>query len=70
LATLKVHIVTGDTRGTAAAELAGLDVEIAIISHENQSLAKANYIINLDPDHVIAIGLAMDEQRLLATLRS
>jgi len=25
------HIVTGDTRGTAAAELAGLDVEIAII---------------------------------------
>ena len=47
------------------AELAGLDVEIVIISHENQSIAKANYIINLDPDHVIAIGNGRNDQQML-----
>jgi len=64
-ARFKLHVVTGDTRGTAKAELASIKTEIITIPQDNQAIAKADYIIQLDPDHVIAIGNGRNDQQML-----
>lgn len=64
-----LHILTGDTHSTAKQELANVNCEITILPSENQAIAKANYIINLGPDHVIAIGNGRNDQQMLQVAR-
>lgn len=64
-----IHVVTGDSSGTARSELAEIDCHITILPSENQGIAKANYVIELDPDHVIAIGNGRNDQQMLQTAR-
>jgi P-type E1-E2 ATPase len=61
----QLHVVTGDSRGTAKEQLASIKAEIVIMPNDNQAIAKANYIIQLDPDHVIAIGNGRNDQQML-----
>src|SRR5438094_4878744 len=55
-ALLRIHVVTGDTFGTARAELAGLPCAIVVLGQEGQAEAKARFARELGPSHVVAIG--------------
>lgn len=64
-----LHVLTGDTHGSAKKELANVNCEVNILPAENQAIAKANYVINLDADHVIAIGNGRNDQQMLQVAR-
>lgn len=65
----QLHVITGDTHGTAQMELAKLPCTVIVLPTENQAIAKANYILQLDPDHVIAIGNGRNDQQMLQLAR-
>lgn len=62
---LEVHIVTGDTYGTAKDQLKGINCKLMTLPAEKQSIAKLNYIESLEPDKVIAIGNGRNDKKLL-----
>ncbi len=64
-ARLRIHVVTGDTFGTAQAQLAGLPCEIAVLAPENQAAAKARFAQNLGPSNVAAVGNGRNDRLLL-----
>ncbi len=53
---LQVHVVTGDSYGSAKNELKNIDCKILILPVEGQRSAKLQYIDNLNPKRVVAIG--------------
>lgn len=61
----KLHIVTGDTHGTAKLSLEGIPCELVILAADDQGLAKQNYVLQLDSDHVVAIGNGRNDQQML-----
>ena len=63
---LRLHIVTGDTFGTARAELEGVDCEVVVLPAEGQAEAKACYITSLGASHVVAIGNGRNDRLMLA----
>lgn len=65
--TLAIHIVTADTFGLAAKQLARLPVELTILSGENQQDAKLEFIRKLGHQHVVAIGNGRNDVKMLAT---
>jgi soluble P-type ATPase len=65
----ELHIVTGDSCGTAKMELANINCRLLIVPNENQSVAKVNYLATLNPDHVIAIGNGRNDQQMLQAAR-
>lgn len=65
----KIHVVTGDSCHTAEKELADIDCELTILPPENQTVAKANYIIGLDAESVVAIGNGRNDQQMLQAAR-
>lgn len=64
-----IHVLTGDSSGTAKNELVGIHCQLKILPWENQSIAKASYIIELDPDHAVAIGNGRNDQQMLQAAR-
>lgn len=66
---LEVHVVTGDTYGTAKVQLAEIKCNLNILSSENQTTAKSDYIITLDSDKVVAIGNGRNDRQLLKEAR-
>jgi len=67
--TIKVHVITSDTFGTAKDELAGLDCEINIISGTDHDMQKESYVRKLGADKVIAIGNGRNDSRMLRVAR-
>lgn len=65
----KVHIVTSDFYGTVKDELANINCEVFILPEEEQAIAKNNYVLQLDPDHVVAIGSGRNDQQMLQNSR-
>lgn len=65
----QLHVLTGDSCGTAKKELINVKCHLHILPAENQSLAKANYLLELDPEHVIAIGNGKNDQQMLQLAR-
>ena len=63
---LAIHIVTADTFGLAAKQLARLPVELTILSGANQQEAKLEFIRNLGPQQVVAIGNGRNDAKMLA----
>lgn len=53
---LEVHVLTADTHGTVAEQVAGLPVTLAVIGKENQDEEKLRYIRSLAPRQVVAVG--------------
>ena len=51
--TVRITVMTADTRGTAAGELAGLPLEVRLISNGTE---KAELVRQLGPGEVVAIG--------------
>lgn len=64
-AQLQLHVVTGDSFGTAKSELKGIDCKLTILPPENQGLAKRNYLQTLNPSHVVAIGNGRNDRYML-----
>jgi P-type E1-E2 ATPase len=63
--TLKIHVVTGDSSGTARQELAGIDCQIMIVGAENQGIAKVKYLKQLGSQAAVAIGNGRNDHYLL-----
>lgn len=62
---LQIHIITGDTFGTAKEELADLDCHLTILPSVNQAAAKVNYLHQLQSEKVIAIGNGKNDKQML-----
>ena len=52
----KIHIVTGDTHGTAKTQLADTNCQLTIVPPENQATTKLTYLKQLGQSNTIAIG--------------
>ncbi|HBP5919963.1 HAD family hydrolase [Pseudomonas aeruginosa] len=62
---LTLHVVTGDALGTAEEELAGLDVNLLQLSHDDQAILKEDYVITLGLNGVVAIGNGSNDRHML-----
>ncbi len=64
-ADLTIHILTADTFGLAATQLAGLPIELTILSPDSQTDAKLAFIENLGAKNVVAIGNGRNDRKML-----
>lgn len=62
---LEVHIITGDSFGTAKTELAGIKCTLTILPSENQAIAKQKYLQQLNPNETVAIGNGRNDSYIL-----
>lgn len=63
-----IRIVSSDSFGTAAQELAGI-VRPHILGKERHDLEKQEYVKELDPLHVAAFGNGNNDRLLLKTVK-
>jgi len=63
---LEIHVITADTFRLAGTELAGLPVNITIISQEAQADAKLAHVQRLGTPGVFAIGNGRNDRKMLA----
>lgn len=64
---LAIHVVTADTFGSAARQLAGLPVNLEVLGADGQGPAKRAYVIGLSADSVVAIGNGRNDEAMLKT---
>ena len=62
---IEIHIITGDTFGLAAPQLAGLPVNLKIIPVESQPEKKLAFIESLGEQNVVAIGNGRNDRKML-----
>lgn len=63
----KLYVATADTRGNAAAECAGLPVELlALPAGMSEDDAKLQILKELDPEHTVAFGNGRNDALMLA----
>lgn len=62
---VRVHVITADTFGVAAAQLAGLPLTLSIIPLGDQAQAKLDYVAVLGADTVMAIGNGRNDRLML-----
>jgi soluble P-type ATPase len=62
---LRIHVITADTFGKAAAGLAGLPVSRVITPHRDQDTAKLDYVVGLGKHAVVAIGNGRNDRRMV-----
>lgn len=63
---VRVHVITGDTFGTARTGLQGLPCEVNLLPAENQAAAKQRFVEGLGATHVVAIGNGRNDRLMLA----
>lgn len=64
-ARLAIHVITADTFGRAATELAGLPVTLHLTPADSQDQAKLDYVHRLNPESVVAFGNGRNDRLLL-----
>jgi P-type E1-E2 ATPase len=62
---LEVHVITADTFGIAASQLAALPVKLTIVPNEAQAEAKLQFVTQLGADNVVAIGNGRNDRMML-----
>lgn len=62
---LSLHVVTGDTFGRAAAELAGIPCRLTVLPAGGQAEAKQAYVDNLGSDVTACIGNGRNDALML-----
>ena len=62
---LTLHVVTGDSHGTAKNQLVNTNCIITIVPSENQTEAKINYIKKLDLQRMVAIGNGYNDYQIV-----
>jgi soluble P-type ATPase len=63
--TVKVHVLTADTYGRAAEELAHAPVQLTVVDNANQAEAKRNFVERLGASSVVAIGNGRNDRLML-----
>lgn len=63
--TLTIHIVTGDSLGTAKSELEGIPCNMLIVPPIEQGIAKQNYLQKLNFKETISIGNGRNDQQIM-----
>jgi len=66
---LKIHVLTADTFGTAKAELADAPCEVHIITGENLDVQKEDYVKKLGAEKVVAFGNGINDRKMLKVAR-
>lgn len=64
--TLAIHVLTADTFGIAAQELAGLPIQFNRIDQAGQHTAKKAYVEDLGSNSVVAIGNGRNDRAMLS----
>jgi soluble P-type ATPase len=62
---VQVHVLTGDTYGTAMEELKDIPCKIELLSKLNQAIQKEKYIHKIKPATVISIGNGRNDRLML-----
>ncbi len=62
---LQLHVITGDTFGTATEQLKDIPCKVVIADETDQHLQKKNYVMNLGSDSVISIGNGNNDRSML-----
>lgn len=62
---LKVHVITANTFGSAHENLANTNTSLAIIDRGNEVQQKADFVKNLNPQTVVAIGNGANDTLML-----
>lgn len=62
---LKIHVITGNTFGTAEEELTGIKCELILLSQKNQRHEKENYINSLNKEKTVSIGNGRNDKTML-----
>lgn len=64
---VRIHVVTADTFGRCAAELADVDCGVIILPPGAQDAAKAEHVRNLGAGRTVAIGNGRNDSAMLET---
>ncbi|QOW11690.1 ATPase P [Kaistella flava (ex Peng et al. 2021)] len=62
---LQVHIVTGNSFGTAEKELEGISCTLKLLSAHNQNIEKGKYVEMLGKESVISIGNGSKDREMV-----
>ncbi len=62
---LEIHVLTADTFGKAREELEGLRVKVKVLDGEDHDLKKAQYVRELGPESVMALGNGNNDRLML-----
>ena len=62
---LTVHVITGDTFGTARRDLAGLPCELTVLPAEGQAEAKRSFVERLGAEVTVSIGNGRNDRLML-----
>jgi soluble P-type ATPase len=62
---IRIHVVTADTFGIAAEQLAGLPVELVVVAAADQANRKLAFVTGLDAGSVVAIGNGRNDRKML-----
>jgi P-type E1-E2 ATPase len=63
---VRIHVVTGDTFGSAAREIDGLPVDLVVLDARDQADAKLQFVDRLGRPQVAAIGNGRNDRKMLA----
>lgn len=66
---LQVHVLTGDTFGTARRELRGLPCTLVVLAERNQDRAKRAYVLQLGAAGTACIGNGRNDRAMLRAAR-
>jgi soluble P-type ATPase len=66
---LEIHVLTADTYGLAAAQLANLPVTLTILPPGGQDEAKQSLVENLGADSIVAVGNGRNDRGMLSAAR-
>lgn len=64
-AKVMIHVITADTFGRAAEELAGLPLQLVVIGTADQAEAKLEFVRALDANRVVAVGNGRNDRKML-----
>jgi len=62
---VRIHVLTADTFGVAARELATLPLTLNVIGRDDQAQAKLDYVRRLDATTVVAIGNGRNDRMMV-----
>ena len=62
---LKIHVLTADSFGSAHTELIGYPCELYVLGQEKQDQGKLEYIHRLDPSSTVCIGNGRNDDLML-----
>jgi len=62
---LSIHVLTADTFGLAAAQLAGLPVKLTILPRERQDEGKRDFVLRLGAERCVCIGNGRNDRLML-----